>query len=1702
MVKKLCAVLLFLPVLCWAQLSTIHYIPPLSTSDQGNADPLDQYLYISTPEENLVSFSIQPVGAPSNQYIPGQVSNETPFQYTIANAGYSQLVVSPVTSSQVMRSKGYIIESEAPIYVSVRMNGGGGAQAGALVSKGENALGTSFRVGTYDNSGNAQSNYLNFFSVMATEDNTTLNLYNNNTGLVIQNFGNNQFPIENIALNKGESYVVALKLTNTSGQVVQANRSGLIGTLIQSDKAVVVNTGSANGSFGDGSGRDFGFDQIVGDDKIGNEYIFVKGDGQDSYENVLIVAHSDNTSIRVNGDTAPINPIPLRAGEYFLIEGNRFVNGNLYVNTSEDVFAYQGIGGGSEANQGMFFVPPLSCENRGNIDNIAYIEKIGATNYSGGLTIVTKQGASVVVNDTAVENLIFGNVLGPTTVSGKPDYVTYKITGLSGNISVGSSEELYAAYYNISGSASSGSFYSGFPSPPSLLFDFTASTLGTCINPDGSTNVTLRVGNAANFDVLQWKKRNPNTGELIAISGANSSVFIPEAVGEYAVSGIINCSGTEFVSKLIPISQCPPDFDQDGIIDNLDLDNDNDGMLDAVESNGNAIVNLSDPAQPELIFDVLPQILTLNAQLSISQGGSNSITGTESGAFASQLYPSTNASNSINLEFSLLTDIVISQDSDYPTTAVENESFVWKTFSNTRNLTLWDPDDTVLVDTNFDGVYESNVLVFTSSEVRFKMNPNAQGTTPYRLFAKNLSGVRFYHQQKNTTTLSTYYGKIKVIDMALDTDRDGYVDAFDLDSDADGCSDVFEAGFGEYDLDFDGVLGESPVSFDAGNIDDRGRFKNHDYDLTPLVQNGAYLFQTPGTAPQITDQGQPTSKTICAGFDVAFNVTASSTNDIQYQWQFLDTVSNTWEVLENNESYRGVNQATLTLTNAQNQHQGDYRVLLFSSDYLCPVISDESSYLTVVESPPSPTLEPLQVFCFNPNEAHTIADLTVQDNSNLSLEWYEEAEGGTSLPSNTALMQGQTYYAQWVNRTGCSSPERTPSEVYIAPLPDILQSRFTIEQCDEDDLNDGISLFNLTEYNALISANAASETFAFFTQPDFSETSRILNPTTFRNQAFGQEIYVLITTPFSCTSSSVIDIRIGASTIDENFMLYYAICEDDPANDQDGLATFSTNIMNDIKTSFMDSDPKYSAQSLNIAYYASLDEALTKANPLDLSEAFSTQTPGEQALWVNVEDVNLDGVDCVGLKQIATLYVEPRPIAYPVILQRACDGDHPLDNDPVDGQYPFDTQNIEDQLLQGQTNATVSYFDAAGILIGNQLPNPFWTVSQTLRVELKQISVLNNVANPDGPCRDESRLHFLVDPLPEINPIVIPPRCDDGLDLTDGISAFDTINLVDSLLASATYSTQNTSNTRVEFYYQTLSGQTVSSTQLPHPFETQTQTVTVRFSKTINPGCSVERPLVFTVNPLPELQLEQDVIRCLNQDPAPIGVLDDQAALYTYEWSYIDENNNRESLTATTAFLFPEKEGRYEITATTTDGSVCELTKQIRVIDSNTAQITGETFTLNDLNQEGGTTIEIHTENLGISEYEFAIGDPSGPYQSEPYFDDVPNGPFQIHIRDKKGCGFITYTGVALGFAKYFTPNNDGINDYWTIEGISATHYPNTIVYIFDRYGRLVFTFRPAEQTWDGTYNGKSLPATDYWFKGELDDGSVFSGHFSLLHQQ
>jgi hypothetical protein len=132
-----------------AQLSKIHYIPPLTASD----DPGDQWLYISTPSINPVKFEVKIGGAlgatadSGTVYNSGTVDNSNPVAIELAqdpgnnNGWWSNLFVESSETEQIL-NKGFIVESESEVYVSVRANSDGQQyQAGALVSKGKSGLG-------------------------------------------------------------------------------------------------------------------------------------------------------------------------------------------------------------------------------------------------------------------------------------------------------------------------------------------------------------------------------------------------------------------------------------------------------------------------------------------------------------------------------------------------------------------------------------------------------------------------------------------------------------------------------------------------------------------------------------------------------------------------------------------------------------------------------------------------------------------------------------------------------------------------------------------------------------------------------------------------------------------------------------------------------------------------------------------------------------------------------------------------------------------------------------------------------------------------------------------------------------------------------------------------------------------------------------------------------------------------------------------------------------------------------------------------------------------------------------------------------------------------------------------------------------------------------------------------------------------------
>ncbi|MFT6934600.1 MAG: gliding motility-associated-like protein [Maribacter sp.] len=149
-----------------------------------------------------------------------------------------------------------------------------------------------------------------------------------------------------------------------------------------------------------------------------------------------------------------------------------------------------------------------------------------------------------------------------------------------------------------------------------------------------------------------------------------------------------------------------------------------------------------------------------------------------------------------------------------------------------------------------------------------------------------------------------------------------------------------------------------------------------------------------------------------------------------------------------------------------------------------------------------------------------------------------------------------------------------------------------------------------------------------------------------------------------------------------------------------------------------------------------------------------------------------------------------------------------------------------------------------------------------------------------------------------------------------------------------------------------------------------------------------------------------------------------------------------------------------------------------------------------------GSGLDLTIIVIGSGNYEYALDNETGIYQDNNVFRNVSEGDHQVFVRDKNGCGTISYEFIQTlrqdDFPKFFTPNNDGINDYWQLSPLNDNVPSLQVLYIFDRYGKLLSQINPESTGWDGTYKGTPMPSSTYWYKAVSIYDKAIQGYFAL----
>ncbi len=189
------------------------------------------------------------------------------------------------------------------------------------------------------------------------------------------------------------------------------------------------------------------------------------------------------------------------------------------------------------------------------------------------------------------------------------------------------------------------------------------------------------------------------------------------------------------------------------------------------------------------------------------------------------------------------------------------------------------------------------------------------------------------------------------------------------------------------------------------------------------------------------------------------------------------------------------------------------------------------------------------------------------------------------------------------------------------------------------------------------------------------------------------------------------------------------------------------------------------------------------------------------------------------------------------------------------------------------------------------------------------------------------------------------------------------------------------------------------------------------------------------------------------------------------------------------------------------DKKNCISTENVEVASSEAFTISNIESTLEDCGEANGSfLIEIDGGTEPISA---TVNDDY--FESQLFFENLSSGIYVLNLEDAEGCRVDTLISVGAKECPIYvpntiSPNDDGINDEFSIVTHQAFEGEFKSFKVFDRWGNLIYdisNFSIDELTWDGTLNGKALADGVYIYHLEYVPGGneavIRTGDITIL---
>jgi gliding motility-associated-like protein len=259
-----------------------------------------------------------------------------------------------------------------------------------------------------------------------------------------------------------------------------------------------------------------------------------------------------------------------------------------------------------------------------------------------------------------------------------------------------------------------------------------------------------------------------------------------------------------------------------------------------------------------------------------------------------------------------------------------------------------------------------------------------------------------------------------------------------------------------------------------------------------------------------------------------------------------------------------------------------------------------------------------------------------------------------------------------------------------------------------------------------------------------------------------------------------------------------------------------------------------------------------------------------------------------------------------------------------------------------------------------------------------------------------------------------------------------------------------------------------------------------------NGACPDEETNPVTITAAPGLSItatDNNFNLCVG-DTLRLGVSGD--TFTDYEWS----------TGATTPTILIEEPTDYSVTVTTSGGCILDVSKTINEVAGPPVAITTRATTIQvgeeiTLNATGGLTSYLWRPGLSLNDS--TIANPT----ASPLQDIV----YTVSGKDVNGCsGEASIEIKVIGASVFsliapklfFSPNDDTVNPFWTIQNIES--FPTCGVIVYNDKGSKVFEAKPYSNNWDGTFKGSKLPGGVYYYVIRCDgEAKVKTGSITLL---